>query len=790
MTTQAQTTGFDNITATSGVIPIDMSKGNFKKVTLAGNATFDVSNIPAGQQCYIQVTRTAVAAVVTWAGLAVGITVQFPPLSTSMVMLVGSSDPQTSVAIEGPFTPSSALSGDEVLLASNGTDDTANVTAILAASLVMRAVPPGGTFYIDGTQVSTVLTAADSGGIIGDGEDGVTFRPTTTWDPVVGLANDPTNAYFQVRGQVVSGGWSTTTANILERGSYIIDGLGSTAGMVAGQFGELEITIAAGLAPARETVCIASVDSANQVTVRRPLHMMYGDGYNTLPATFRQINPVRRFFVKNVTFNTATVLNTKNIANAIYFDRCYDAPGTSFGPAASGVRQLYSENVKYVGFTRSLYSWSSVEGMQCERDFSMGANNGYINGCDLSGSHGNSVRGFRANHDGPAWTTNGNVRTMIWLEAGGSDNFFDDNDFTGTAGGLHVVGGWGNVLGEYRGVFGNKPDIRWTRDPGVVAGEKIIGALLDQHIAPSKSEASVGYDYGQGYCGDCYTDGVANPITSGTGVHSFLFCDAFGIFADSLVTMNLGNGSDNIGTTGPVPYWPCGGPTFWDCQFGGSISRIDSRNGGEVGTKNLGWTGGGRIVDYQYNALAGKSTGTQRPAALLLNSTTSDRRTPEIGTLTLVNSDIIATFEGAYVNDYVWRIDRVVNRNAQTTYYDVGLAINAGPVVYFATEVAAMDPAAAAGTRQIIAAGADAASPVIIAQTTNSAKALVAMGGGSCKMQVAGAVTLTDQITTEGGAGHAAKVNNAALAGATNTILGTAKTAKAAAVAGTLVVRR
>ena len=758
---------------------LDKTLGNYFTATIVGNTTLNVSNLPPGQSMFVMVTRTAAAAVVTWAGQAAAIGVTFPPLSTVLLHLIGSTDsPYSACVVAGLYQPSTALAGDEVMITSNGTDDTATLCAILAASLVARVVPPGSALLIDGTNSATLLTgsatAGDVGGIIGDGEHGAIMKPIAGWAPAAGLVDDPTNSFLRVNGGAVSGGWTTTTPNILERGSSVIDGIVSTAGMLAGQYVRLLADApSAGLQRYGEIAKIQSVDSATQITLTSPIRLMYGDSYTSLPVTLTQWQPITRFFIKNLTWNTLD----RNIASGVFLSETFPAAAGSLSPATAqqAIRQLYSERNRYMGMRRGMFSVSCVQGFQFRDDYSAGSNNGYINGCDLAGNHNNSITGFRATPSGPPYAANGSVRTSIWLEAGGSDNWIDDCDFSRTSGGIHIVGGFANKLGFYRGFFGNAPDIRWTRDPALSGGGKqILGALLDQYIVAGKSEHSYGYDFGNGYCSETYTNGTAKPVTAGLGVHSFLFCDSDGIYANVLDTTNIGNGTD---TLGGVPYHPCGGVAFWDCFRGGRINAINCRCAVPLSTTVGGWSGGGSIGSISFDKKPGKSTGTPVTACMQLDSTGSGC-TPDIENIIMVDGGNLVEFGASYVNDYAWRIGHMKRLDAGTEYYGIQLAINAGPVTYQETEVCALDPAAPAGTRQVIAAGPDAKAPVIVAMVTNTARVLLALEGGSAL--VAGTVTLQDCLTTEGGATHRAKVNNAALAGATDTILGYAKTAKGA----------
>lgn len=732
----------------SGTATVDAALGNYFTSTLGAATAITISNLKPGQPVYIQITQGASYAV-TWAGQATGAS-GVTPGGTTVYQFVGNS------AVEGSGSAtlvssasSAAASGDEVVLYSNGSDDTANIAAVVQAGLFAVLAPSGGTFFVDGTTMP-VLTAANSGGIIGSGE-GVEIRPTTAWVPAIGLVDDATNCFVRVEGADTTSGYTgSIAATVQVRGGYVLTGIGSTAGIAAGDVLEVKASPTGGssLPVQRCMVKVATVASGTVITTHNMLRLMYGDSYNTLPALLTEIEPINRFQLKNLRFTTLG----RNIAGIANFVRCFPASAGSLSPTVLPVPGILVENVSGAGFTRAMFSESCCDGIVYRNNFSAGSNNGCWMG---STSHAARHSGWRSTPTGPAFNAVGFTNPALYSSAGGSDLFIVGNQIDCMAGFDHVVGGFGNFFDD-NVMIGAQSDIRLTRDRVPVA---YMGSMHDGSLAATtNTDISVGYSFGTMSSKESYTNATTTPVSFTTGIWAFVIVDTHGLTFNTLHIENDGNGGN---TLNGVNYSPCGGAYFFDCFYGGTGSIISARNvsGASMCVRQGGWAG--ILTTLVHNKRAGKSTGTTVNTTILF-ATSGSRTLPRIGTILLPDGGNIADYDATFVAapDYQMQIGEYLNIGASTWFKNIRVSLNAGPVTYTEGHVAALDATSANATRRILEAGANANSPVIVVQNTNSTIALIATGGGTAL--TAGAVAVNDLLATEGGATHRAITNNAA----------------------------
>lgn len=745
----------------NGAVSIDGSAANLFTATLAGAVTFTLSNFQPGQSYILQITQGATAYTITWAGQGTGLTTQASALTTTSIELAGNSNTYSSVLLVGTVTSSGGQgTGDEVLLTSNGSDDTANIAAVLQAGLVARLTPSGSTFFVDGTTMP-VLVASNSGGIIGDGEHGVEIRPVASWSPAIGQVDVTTNAFFRLEGAATAGGYTGSSATIQRRGATppALIGIGSTTGATVGSILECLGSPTGGwtLPEQRCFVKVTAVTSGTVLSIANPLRLNFGSGYNTLPVLLTEITPITRFVCKNVTFNTLG----RNIACGFNLNRLYATATGSGSVTTQSSKQIVFDNIRGMGFTRSLINMAGCEGLSISNIYGCGANNCLI---FLNGScHQNEIWNVKTTGTGPAYAPTGVTRTAVWGWGGGSDNYFHDIEIQNMPGAVRHTGGYANKFENIKS-FGLQVDIRWTRDTYIPAGS-YFGACIDQYVAPGSNEGSYDYQFGDLQCSETYTDAVANPITPTTGVSAYVFVDCYNLRANTLQAFNVGNGT---AAYNGVNVDPAGGTKIFDCFYGGLISSISGRNnGGGALLLNLGGFSG-IIQSIVYDLAPGISGSPQQPTCIYLG-TSGANSCPRIVKVLLSNGGTPFDFNGTYAAgiDYNMVLDEVVNQGSGTVFRHVVPSLNAGPITYFAADVAAMDSTSATGTRRIIEATADIAAPVIVAQNSNSGIAFIALRGGS--VLTAGAATPVDLLTAQGGANHRAKVNNAATFG---TVLG------------------
>lgn len=752
-----------------GAQNVDFSGFSYAKLTLTADAVLAVRNVKPGQIAWLELVQDVTGGrKVSFSTGTNIITVSTPsswqpaaaPNASTVVMLVGNQ----LAGGTAKLVATADDGGDEVSLSPSGVDDTAAILAVCQASKVAVLGPPGARYFVNGSAFS--LAQVNCGGI--RLMPRVEVRPTAGWVPAIGAVDDPTNVFFQAKG--VAGAYSSTTPSIQRRGSRDVIGIVSTAGLAAGMWVQLKASPTGGrtLPEDREIAQVASVLDANTIRLASPLRLNYGNSYNTLPVLITSITPVESFFVEcgpGAFFNTLG----RNIAGVVFVDSAFAAPGGA-GAVTTGVpRSLRLDKIAAMGCTRSMVNLFNTTGVVVPDLYSAGLNNG---GLFQQCSHQTDQYGFKSSPNGPHVAATGPTRCMIWSEAGGSDNHFHDNDFTNVAGGVHPLGGYSNRVSRLKS-FGIIPDIRFTRDPGQAG--LYLGALIDMYVNPGTNEPTMDLVVdGACLCGETYVDAVARPIAADRGVHSFVFVDVFGlVVSGSLVTDNIGNGTQPLNGANVDP---CGGTMLFDNFNGRHIETIGGRNnaGGCVSTNLAGF--GGTIGTISYEVRAGISTDPQSADAILLGSS-GPNTSPRIARLFLANGGNAVQSNAAFLAaiDYNFTIGEVWNQASGTLHRCVVPALNPGPITYVACDVAALNPATAAATRGVVEAAADAESPVIVAQNTNTGIAFVALGGGS--VNTAGAVSPVSLLTAEGGATHRAKVNPAATF---STLLGRPMLAKGA----------
>lgn len=755
----------------SGTTTVDASKGNVFTMTLSAATAITVSNLKPGFEVFVQVAQTGAYAV-TWAGQATG-TVTAVPGGTVTYTFLGTSEAQGSgsATLIDATASSTVASSDEVVVYPTGTDDTTNINAVCAAGLFALLGPSGSTFYVNGS-TNPVLTASNSGGIIGMGE-GVEIQPTTGWVPGAGLVDDSTNAFFRVEGQDRSGGYTgTIAATVQVRGGNALTGIGSTTGVNTGAIIEVKATATGGstLPQQRCMIRVASVSSGTALSLANPLRLMFGDGYNTLPAILTEITPVTRFRIQNVTFNTLG----RNIAVGVNFVRCFSVATGSFTVTATATPMLLVERVRGKGFTKAIFAEACCDGIVYRQNYSAGLNNS----CWYAEtSHNWFHTEWRSLASGPAYATVGQVRPAFFTWAGGSDGHMSNNDISTMSSFAHVAGGFQNYF-DNNTMTGPQADIRFTRDSITTA---YIGAMYDGTVtATTNTDRAVDHHYGTAILRENYTNVTTYPLSTSNGVWGSVFVDSYGIAWDSFQFTNDGNGADALNGT---MYAPGGGCYFFDCFQGGVCGEINARNvgGGALCVRQSGMMG--LINSIRHDKKAGKSTGTQSNTAILLG-TSGSRGVPRVGRVVQPNGGVLFDFDGTFfaAPDYEMNVGEYINIGSSTYWRDITYADNTSGANFVTLEVAILDPASAANKRAIAVAGADGTAPVILVQnSTNGSVAFVALGGGSVK--TTGPVQPGNLLTTEGGVGHAAKVNAAATL---NSVIGRALLALGA---GTVTAR-
>lgn len=765
----------------AGSYNVDFSGGNLFQATLAGDVTLYVCNLKPGHFAALNLTQDAAGGRrVTWGagggGIAPAATATITSATPGALALDTAAGALSSFVLQGTAQDCSTAklvartpslpTGDEVFLAPTGSDDTANVLAVLTASKVAVLGPPGARYFLDGRTLA--VSQANCGGVRLMAR--VEVQPVAGWVPAIGLVDDPTNCFFTARGS--DGAYSSTSPSIQRRGSRVVVGIVSTAGLSAGMLVELKASPTGGssLPQQREIVQVASVVDANTITTTNPLRLNYGDAYNTLPVLLRSVTAIESFFIEcgeGAFFNTLG----RNIAGVGYLERAITVPGTGLAVTTTPPRRIRFDNITYMGFTRAMLSGDCIEGVVVRKPYSAGLNNA----CTVfTTSHGNLVEGFRSSPAGPYVASTGVTRCAMVSYAGGSDNVFRDNEFLNLAGGIRCLGGFCNAIESSNRSFGLLPDIRFTRDPGLVGA--YCGALFDSYLAPTAQEYSDDYKFGDLLCADTATDAVTRPVSAGAGVRSMCFVDFRNITAGKLMTVNDGNGNQAL--AGSNGNYPCGGPMLFDCFYGGYIEEIYSRNtnGCAVSTFTGGY--GGVINQIVHQNRPGISTDSPNQVCLLLGAGGANTA-PHVRGIYQGNGGQPLSFDATFAAspDYDLRVDECINQGVSPPFVTRGVvpALNAGPVSYLLGDATALDTTAAAGTRRVVEAAPDQEGPAVLLQNGNSTIVFIGLEGGTAL--VTGAVTLTDLLTCEGGANHRFKVNNAATM---KTVFGRAAKAKAA----------